>query len=106
MAGPYVAKMINVDDEINYYDKFMTDLKEGEGLSLVSLTADIALEFTEVQGTIKNLLDILERKGVMSADDRNELSANIVKTVDEKLRAAAKKHSELAGVVGELDTQK
>jgi hypothetical protein len=29
----------------------------------MSPTADIALEFTKVQGMIKNLLDILERKG-------------------------------------------
>jgi hypothetical protein len=98
--------VINVEDEINYYDKFMTDIKEGAGISLVSLAGDIALEFTEVQGTIKNLLDILEKKGVVSADDRDELNANIMKTVDEKLRAAAKKHSELAGAVEELNAHK
>jgi hypothetical protein len=42
----------------------------------------------------------------VSADECDELSSNILKAVDEKLRAAAKKHSELAGAVEELDAHK
>jgi hypothetical protein len=91
------------DDEVNFFDKFMTDIKKGEGVSLESLTADVALEFTEIRATINNLLDLLEKKGHIDQDDRAALKGNVLKIVDDKLTAAAKKHPEIAAGIKEAD---
>jgi hypothetical protein len=88
------------DDEPNYFDQLnhIVDrifAASGSRLDLVeALAFREGLETAYTAALIQRLLDLLEKRGILTQDDRLELKTSIKKTLDQQMKATAEKNPE------------
>jgi hypothetical protein len=96
------------EDELNYFDELKQVLAEAvaEGRPLgeaMALRTWIQTAFDNV--TLTELLGLLEKKAVITQDDRTELKASIGKTVNQQMKAAADKNPAFAEGMAKWDKE-
>jgi ElaB/YqjD/DUF883 family membrane-anchored ribosome-binding protein len=76
------------EDEPNYYDELLS------ASNVTDLTVAAAAATASIRITIKELWHLLEKKGYVTQEDKNELNANIKKTM-EQMRKATKRNTQI-----------
>lgn len=95
-------------NELNYFDDLVNAAERGRvegGSPGESVAIRAAMEAAWNGATLASLLDLLETKKVITRPEREELIANVKKTLEQMTKATAERYPEFAKGAEEYDKQ-